>query len=414
MSPPTNKWAEITLGHLINLEYGAGLLEIARTGEGFPVFGSSGIVGRHEDYLVEAPGIVVGRKGSIGSVFWTDEPFYPIDTTYYVQQKTSDYLRWIYWYLTYLPLEKLDTSTGVPGLNRNDAYRVPIQIPPVPEQHKIAEILDTIDDLITLTDRHIAKLKLAKAGLLHDLLTRGIDKHGELRDPIAHPEQFKETGTAIGRIPKAWEVTKLEDKKKTDYPHIKTGPFGSSLKTEHWVNEGVPVITIGALGEGQLIKSELLFITQGKANSLSAYILKEGDIVFSRVADVGRSAVINKLEDGWIMSSNLMRISLEKISVAPKFAYFNIIDNEKTRQQIRRFVNAGGREVANTAILESLLFAWAPIYEHQKIVNCVAVYDEEIVIKEKRLEKLKLIKNGLMADLLTGRVRVNLDNFEGG
>jgi type I restriction enzyme S subunit len=90
----------------------------------------------------------------------------------------------------------------------------------------------------------------------------------------------------------------------------------------------------------------LLFISEAKARSLSAYAVKEGDLVFSRVADVGRSVVVSEAEDGWDMSSNLMRISLDRTLVESSFAYLNIVHNQFTRRQIREFVNSGGREIA--------------------------------------------------------------------
>ncbi len=84
----------------------------------------------------------------------------------------------------------------------------PVDLPPLPEQRQIAAILDTIDDSIRKTEQVIAKLKQVKQGLLHDLLTRGIDDNGELRDPERHPEQFKDSPR--GRIPRGWEMWSLE------------------------------------------------------------------------------------------------------------------------------------------------------------------------------------------------------------
>ncbi len=196
-------WRYCPLGELLTLEYGSGLTQTERTGQGFPVYGSSGLVGRHSDYLIRGPGVIIGRKGTVGAVVWSDEHFWPIDTAYYVQPKEAVDLRWLFYRLFHLPLNRLDTSTGVPGLNRNDAYEIVIPVPPLPEQRRIAEILDAADDAIRQTERVIAKLRQVKAGLLHDLLTRGLDAQGRLRDPIAHPEQFKDS--PLGRIPREWE-----------------------------------------------------------------------------------------------------------------------------------------------------------------------------------------------------------------
>ncbi len=84
-----------------------------------------------------------------------------------------------------------------------------VPLPPLPEQRRIAEILDTLDEAIRKTEQVIAKLQQMKQGLLHDLLTRGIDENGELRDPERHPEQFKDS--PLGRIPREWEVAPLEN-----------------------------------------------------------------------------------------------------------------------------------------------------------------------------------------------------------
>src|SRR5947207_8609438 len=157
MSP--EHWDNKPLGSIVSLDYGAGLPDTRRSGDGFPVYGSSGEVGRHCNYLVPGPGIIVGRKGTVGAVIWSTDSFWPIDTTYYVVPKGRFSLRWFYWLLSTLPLQRFDSSTGVPGLNRNDAYRLQIKIPPLVEQQRIAEILDTADAAIQQTEALIAKLK---------------------------------------------------------------------------------------------------------------------------------------------------------------------------------------------------------------------------------------------------------------
>ena len=97
MKRTTNDESE-QIGNLISLEYGSGLTESKRKGGKYPVFGSNGIVGYHNEYQVQGPGIVVGRKGSIGEVNWTNEDFWPIDTTYYVKLKDKNTsLKYVYY-----------------------------------------------------------------------------------------------------------------------------------------------------------------------------------------------------------------------------------------------------------------------------------------------------------------------------
>ncbi len=106
--------------------------------------------------------MVVGRKGTIGSVYWTDRDFYPIDTTYYVVPKTEDTrLRYIYYLLKTLPLARMNTDAAVPGLNRSNALRLEVSIPSPSTQDRIVDILSPYDDLIENNRRRIQLLEQA-------------------------------------------------------------------------------------------------------------------------------------------------------------------------------------------------------------------------------------------------------------
>ena len=136
------------LGEIMTLEYGEGLPDNSRSGSGVPVFGSNGVVGFHKKGIVSGPGIVVGRKGTIGKVTWTDGDFWPIDTTYYVRCRTGHNLRWLYYLLDYIGLRRLNAATGVPGLNRSDVYGVKVPVPSPEQTCRIVEIVDSADNAI--------------------------------------------------------------------------------------------------------------------------------------------------------------------------------------------------------------------------------------------------------------------------
>jgi type I restriction enzyme S subunit len=149
IGPIPEEWDVKVLGDLLSFEYGKALKESGRSGDNFPVYGSNGVVGFHDEFLVKGPGIVVGRKGSAGEVIFANQDFYPIDTTYFV--KTKEDLKYIFYLLKTLDLKSLVSSSAVPGLNRNDAYSLPITIPNSEnEQTQIAEILSSLDDKIEL------------------------------------------------------------------------------------------------------------------------------------------------------------------------------------------------------------------------------------------------------------------------
>lgn len=152
-------WPLARLGEVITLEYGKPLKEENRIPGKYPVFGSNGIVGYHTSYLVEGPFIIVGRKGSAGEVVYSDENGFPIDTTFFVKIKENNRvdLKFLYYQLIHLELGKVNVQSGVPGLNRNDAYLKLIALPTLEEQKRIVNkiqfeemLIKSNNELITL------------------------------------------------------------------------------------------------------------------------------------------------------------------------------------------------------------------------------------------------------------------------
>ncbi|GAB1469184.1 restriction endonuclease subunit S [Chloroflexota bacterium] len=123
-------WEVGELGDILSLEYGKPLKEEDRSGSGYPVLGSNGIVGYHKEYLVEGYGIVVGRKGTAGAVVWVEDNFYPIDTAFYVKDKLgTNNLFFHYLLLLRSSIKQGESSSAVPGLNRNFAHSIKVAIP---------------------------------------------------------------------------------------------------------------------------------------------------------------------------------------------------------------------------------------------------------------------------------------------
>lgn len=126
--PTDHRQQPHTLPNVLTLQYGKGLRKVDRRAGSIPVFGSGGVFDYHDKALIDGPSIIVGRKGTVGSLYWVDGPSYPGDTVFYVE---SDYpLTYCYYLLQTLGLDKLNTDAAVPGLNRNNAYRLEVPIAP--------------------------------------------------------------------------------------------------------------------------------------------------------------------------------------------------------------------------------------------------------------------------------------------
>ena len=165
-------WVESSLGIQMSLEYGKPLTESNRNGVGFPVYGSAGIVGLHSEPLVtNAPIIVVGRKGTAGAVYWSEDPCFVIDTAYFIETKTDIDLKFLFHLLNFIDLKSVTAQTGVPGLNRERAYSLKCKIPPKAKQIEIVQILATMDKVTNQSELAIAEAKNLRSGLLSDLLS---------------------------------------------------------------------------------------------------------------------------------------------------------------------------------------------------------------------------------------------------
>lgn len=214
------KWIKTTIGNFCPFIYGKGLSTEKRKIGNIPVVSSAGISGLHDQALVTSKGIVIGRKGTVGSVTYCDKPFWPIDTTFYVvDEPLKRDVRFTYYLLKTIGLETMNSDSAVPGLNRDNAHAVEIKVPPLSEQKRIAFILGALDDKIELNRRMNAKLEdmartLFKSWFvdfdpvrakLDGRLPAGMDA----ATAALFPDAFEES--ALGLIPKGWEVLPVGD-----------------------------------------------------------------------------------------------------------------------------------------------------------------------------------------------------------
>ncbi|MDG5793737.1 restriction modification system DNA specificity domain-containing protein [Klebsiella pneumoniae] len=178
-------WVTNRLENILELAYGKALKKTERTNGDYPVYGSGGVDGTHNEYLVKGPGIIVGRKGTVGSLHWENKNFYPIDTVFFVKPKEYYSLVYCYQLLKTLGLENMNTDAAVPGLNRNNAYRLEVVTPTQSIITKFTNIIQTIqhkmdsnhnktENLTALRDTLLPKLISGELSLedLPDLVTQ--------------------------------------------------------------------------------------------------------------------------------------------------------------------------------------------------------------------------------------------------
>lgn len=152
-------WISTQLGQILPFRYGKGLPERERskTGE-FRVVSSAGFVDTHKEALTTGPAVVVGRKGSIGTLWYSKEPVFPIDTTFWVEGSDDVDLRFAYYLLHTVPLSSMNNDSAVPGLNRVEAESLDVDLPPLSIQRGIAATLGALDDKIDSSHLAIRKI----------------------------------------------------------------------------------------------------------------------------------------------------------------------------------------------------------------------------------------------------------------
>lgn len=278
------------------------------------------------------------------------------------------------------------------GLPNAVVANAPLWLPELPKQKAIGTILRSADEAI-------AKLKQVRAGLLHDLLTRGLDENGQLRDPIAHPEQFQDS--PVGWIPISWSFGVLGD-----FINLLVGPAFESHRFSNG-GDGIRLLRGLNVTKGHVRwDTEITERWSELTPDLEGYRLQIGDIVVGMDgALVGRN--VAALTPGDVPSILVQRVArIRGLSrLASPYAYLLLtiprflrhIDTRKTHTAIPHITAGDIREYPVTIPEPD---------EQRHILKIVATADSELKAAEHELTKLWALKSGLMTDLLTGRVRV--------
>ena len=287
---------QTTLGDICEFRYGKSLPSKKRVDGAYAVYGSNGCVGSHIEAITGEPAIIVGRKGSIGELHYSYRPCWPIDTTYYIDSTSSEAdLRWLYHAMRSLRFYELNKATGVPGLNRYDAYQKKMFVPNKDEQRRIASILDKADGIrrkreeaITMSDR------LLRAAFLKIFGDPTINPHGFAFERITSHLIERRTGT-------------------------QSGPFGSALKKREYVEDGIPVWGVDNVQQNRFVNVPKLFITEDKFEQLKRYKVMTDDVLISRAGTVGRMCIAKPTVEKSIISTNLVRVVLNNDSLLPEY-----------------------------------------------------------------------------------------------
>jgi type I restriction enzyme S subunit len=267
-----------------------------------------------------------------------------------------------------------------------------------PEQTKIAEILSTVDRAIEQTEALIAKQQRLKTGLMQDLLTCGIDEHGNLRSEQTH--KFKDS--PLGRIPVEWEVTRLESVSV----FVTSGSRGWA---QYYSTEGALFVRIGNLTRQHINMrfEDVVRVNPPKSSEGNRTAVMTGDLLISITADLGIIGVIPEGFEEAYVNQHISLVRLLHSEVDPRFVGW-FLNSHSGQSQFEKLNESGAKAGLNLPTIKNLLIPKMEIEEQNRIAEILDANTQKGSEFQQRPAKLRSLKTALMQDLLTGRKRVTI------
>ncbi len=416
------EWLETTIGEFCPFAYGKNLPDKKREKGPYQVYGSNGPVGSHNKPLVENLGIVIGRKGTVGAIHYAAQPFWPIDTTFYVTEAEHRDLRFTYYLLKSLGLEHMNADSAVPGLNRDAAHARKILVPRLDEQRAIAHILGTLDDKIELNRQMNRTLEAMAQALFKswfidfdpvvvNALRAGNPIPEKFAQRAAHyhdnpdalhlpedtlrqfPDRFR--NSELGPIPEGWEVKSLFEL----FELIGGGTPKTSVP-EYW-NGDIPwfsVVDAPNTTDVFVIDTEK-HITQLGLEKSSTKILPVGTTIISARGTVGKCALV-----GVPMAMNQSCYGIQgREGVSDAFTYYTI------RFQVSDLQRSGHGSVFNTITRETFKSITIPFSDKNltlQFEGFVNAFMWQILHNLFQIDTLAKLRDTLLPKLISGELRV--------
>tara|TARA_R110001583_G_scaffold73138_3_gene203975 strand:- start:2367 stop:3689 length:1323 start_codon:yes stop_codon:yes gene_type:complete len=396
-------WQSCELGDVLTLQRGFDLPQRLRVFGKVPIVSSSGATGYHNQSMVSPPGIVTGRYGTIGQVFYLTDHFWPLNTTLYVREFKGLVPLFAFHLLKTVDFESHSGKSGVPGVNRNDVHQERVYLPPLKEQAIIANALSDVDALLTELEKLITKKQAIKIATMQQLLT------GRTRLP-----QFalREDGSAkgykqseLGAVPEDWglkTVYELAGSKKALFDD------GDWVETEHITDKGIRLIQTGNISIGRYLeKSDKKYIYQSSFDKLGCKELEVGDLLICRLAEpAGRACIFPDIGEYKVITSVDVTIFRPPADMANRSFYVQYFSFSEWFRSVLEQVGGTTHKRISRGALGKISVPYPTIREQTAIAAILSDMDKEIQALEQRLDKTRQIKQGMMQELLTGKTRL--------
>lgn len=380
-------WLKVEFDNFTTLQRGKDLTK-AEFREGIvPVAGSNGVIGYHDTAIAKAPGITVGRSGSAGKVTVYEKDFWPHNTSLYVRDFHGNDPYFAGFLLGSLNLARFKTGASVPTLDRNTFKTLPLLVPPLPEQKKIAHILSTVQRAIEAQERIIQTTTELKKALMHKLFTEG----------LRHEPQKQ---TEIGPIPESWATPTVES-----VCTIKASAMSySHLENASNVANGVNVIGI-KVSDMNLPGNEIEFRSANLERQLPEKEALKRTVPTNSIVFPKRGAAIatnkKRLTTGYtVLDPNLIAVMPSKaVNHRYLFHWFNTFD-------LKKITDPGPTPQLNKKDIAPLKFPMPPVEEQEEIAAAIDAAEEKATLHSRKRDQLQDLFRTLLHELMTAKTRV--------
>ncbi len=381
-------WVDTQLGNIIELKYGKSLAAQTRDGFGFPVYGSNGVVGKHSIPLINKSGLIVGRKGSYGVVNKSIGPFFPIDTTYYIDDFYNQPLEFLFYYLSFLPLTKLNRSTAIPGLNRDDAYDLNIVLPPLAEQKIIAEKLDTLLAQVDSTKARLKQIPQILKRFRQAVLN--VAMSGELT------EEWRKSNSILFS---SWVNSNIGE-----LAQVATGKTPKRTEVKYWENGSIPWLTSSSTGEIYTDVAEQ-FITPVALKECTLKIFSPGTLLLAMYGEGKTRGQVTELKINAACNQACAAIICNKEKIELQFLKMRLMENY---QETRKAAAGGNQPNLNLNKVREIPVIVPPLPEQAEIVRRVEQLFAYADTIEKQVNSALTRVNNLTQSILAKAFRGEL------
>jgi len=396
----SSDWVQCRLGDVITLKRGYDLPKQSREQGTVPIVSSSGISDYHNVAMAKAPGVVTGRYGTIGNVYYVKEDYFPLNTTLYVKDFKGNDPGFISYHLRTIDFNSCSDKAAVPGVNRNHLHELQTAIPPIAEQKAIAHILGTLDDKIELNRKTNETLEAMAKALFKSWFVdfdpvrakaegRNTGLPAEISDLF--PDSFEDS--ELGEIPSGWMTGRLEEILEVDPPRqLRRGSISPYLEMK-----GVPTSGHSAV---DVIRREF---TSGSK-------FRNGDTLLARITpclENGKTAFVDFLKDGEMgWGSTEFIVMCGRREELNPFAYYLARSEVFRNHSIQNMVGSSGRQRVPSDAVSAFTLPLPPEEILLKFGLLATDLMRKISESAAQSSILSTIRDTLLPKLISGEIRI--------